>query len=292
MSKRVFVSVTRDRNLTSNHLAFKRALMAKISAAGLEPQEFLESGLAGNLTWSFENVDRVMRRCLGAVIVGFSRWEFGKAKFVNDYSHYEGAVAITLGLPLLTLAEHGVEQRGILNVAGGRAIASMPKGGGSPDWLESPEFTKRWEAWLGEMEERKDVFLGYCSKSKAVANAIQLLLQKHKASVLNWAMDFRAGHTILSEIEQARARCRCGIFLFSEDDPLEGVEGGAAPRDNVVFEAGYFMSAKGSERCLIIQAGKAKIPADVGGMIYLPLGTDGDVDAIEGRLAAFLETNL
>ena len=105
-------------------------------------------------------------------------------------------------------------------------------------------------------------------------------------------MDFHAGGTILGEIERARARCSCGIFLFSEDDPLEGREGAAAPRDNVVFEAGYFMSAKGPPRCLIIRAGKAKMPADVGGTIYLPLAKDGDVNSIEGRLFAFLDDNI
>lgn len=291
MSKRVFISATKDHNLTSGRRAFKHALTAKIGAAGFEPQEFLEAGLAGNLIWNFQNVDQVMRRCIGAVVVGFSRWEFGKAKFVNEYTHYEGAVAITHGLPLLTIAERGVEKRGILKEGGGKAIASMPKDA-SPEWLESPEFTTRWDAWLGEMEQRRDVFLGYCSKSKAVANEIQLLLQKHKASVLDWAMDFRAGSTILTEIEQARARCTCGIFLFSEDDPQVGVDDGAAPRDNVVFEAGFFMSSKGPGRCLIIRAGKAKIPADVGGTIYLPLGKDENVNAIEGQLAAFLAANL
>lgn len=105
-------------------------------------------------------------------------------------------------------------------------------------------------------------------------------------------MDFRAGVSILSEIEAARAQCSCGIFLFSEDDPLEGVGGGAAPRDNVVFEAGYFMSSKGADRCLIVREGNAKMPADVGGAIYLHLNKGGDVAAIEGRLISFLEKNL
>src|SRR6266571_6773399 len=137
--RRIFVSVTKDHNLSSGHQAFKHALMTKIRGAGLEPQEFLESGLSGNVTWTFDNVEQVMRRCTGAVIVGLSRWSFGKAKFINDYSHYEGAVAITHGVPLLTIAERGVEKRGILNEAGGRAIAWMPKDA-SPEWLESSEF--------------------------------------------------------------------------------------------------------------------------------------------------------
>ena len=80
--------------------------------------------------------------------------------------------------------------------------------------------------------------------------------------------------------------------MFSEDDPLEGTEGGAAPRDNVVFEAGYFMSSKGSERCLIVRRGEAKMPADVGGAIYVHLANDAGVASIKGRLKDFLTKNL
>jgi predicted nucleotide-binding protein len=105
-------------------------------------------------------------------------------------------------------------------------------------------------------------------------------------------MDFRAGVSILNEISEASARCSAGIFLFSENDPVEGKDAGAAPRDNVVFEAGYFMSSKGPDRCLIIRQGSAKMPADLGGSIYLHLKDAGDIASIEGRLARFLDENL
>jgi predicted nucleotide-binding protein len=82
------------------------------------------------------------------------------------------------------------------------------------------------------------------------------------------------------------------VFLFSEDDPLEGISGAAAPRDNVVFEAGYFMSSKGPERCLIIGHGDAKMPADLGGAIYVHWPEMNDVTSIEGRLSDFLTKNL
>jgi predicted nucleotide-binding protein len=89
-------------------------------------------------------------------------------------------------------------------------------------------------------------------------------------SVDDYATDFKAGASILQGIETSRSRCTCGIFLFGENDPLEGdTAGGAAPRDNVVFEAGYFMSAKGAEGCLIVRQGSAKMPADLGGSIYV-----------------------
>src|SRR5262249_19398090 len=102
----------------------------------------------------------------------------------------------------------------------------------------------------------------------------------------------RAGGSILSEIENARAACSCGVFLFSEDDPLEGTPGVAAPRDNVVFEAGYFMSSKGPEKCLIIRPGGAKRPAGGRGGLYVYLSKGADVSSIEGRLSSFVAQNL
>ena len=45
----------------------------------------------------------------------------------------------------------------------------------------------------------------------------------------------------------------------------------AVPRDNVVFEAGYFTSAKGKDHVLIIRETGAKMPADLGGDIFASL---------------------
>ena len=295
MKKRIFISATANKVLDDRRRSLKAAIIGKVIEAGFEPQEFFESGAAENLAWSFENVDRVMQHCVGAVICGFPRWSIpaanGEIRLISDYSHYEGAVAITYGLPVLTLVERGVEDRGVVWTGGGKAVAFVPEDAVA-GWVSDPEFTKRFNAWLQEVNARRDVFLGYCSKSAGVAAQIQLLLVKHGATVRNWAVDFRMGSSILNEIEKARAACTCGVFLFSEDDPLEDKTGGAAPRDNVVFEAGYFMSSKGPERTLIIRHGEAKMPADLGGAIYVHLPKTTDVSAIEGRLSDFLSLNL
>lgn len=295
MKKRVFVSATTNKRLDERRRLLKGAVLTKIREAGYEPQEFWESGIPENLAWCFENVDRVMRQCVGAVVFGFPRWTISESSYetrlVGEYNHYEGAVALTHGLPVLLLKEEGVEDRGVVWNGGGRTITYVPENADAK-WVDDADFTKRFNSWLRELGARKDVFLGYCSKSAGTAAQIQLLLEKQKASVLNWAMDFRAGGSILSEIENARAACSCGVFLFSEDDPLEGTPGGAAPRDNVVFEAGYFMSSKGPDRCLIIRHGEAKMPADVGGAIYVHLAKTADVSSIEGRLNDFLARNL
>jgi hypothetical protein len=295
IERRVFLSVTNNRSLDERRREIKAAIIKKIRAAGYSPQEFFETGIVADLAWSFDNVDRVMRQCVGTVVIGFPRWivsnDRAASRLLSEYNHYEGAVAVTLGLPLMIIAEEDVENRGIAWTGGGRAITHLPNDATS-DWVDSSEFTRRFDAWTQALISQKDVFLGYCSTSTGTAAQIQLWLERHGATVLNWAMDFRSGESILNELEAARTACTCGIFLFSEDDHPEGVPGGAVPRDNVVFEAGHFICSKGASRCLIIREGNTKIPADLGGTIYVPLSKTGGVAAIEGRLAQFLETNL
>ena len=274
MERRVFVSATSNQSLDQRRRQVKDAIIDKIRNAGYVPQEFWEIGLAADRPWTFDNVDYVMRQCVGAIVIAFPRWAMSDdsqtVRLVGEYHHFDGAVALTLGLPMMIIAEEGVESRAIVWPGGGRMITRLPEDATS-SWVESEEFTKRFGAWCQNLAARKDVFLGYCSKSIGIAAQIQLLLERQGASVLNWAMDFRFGVSILEELEAARETCSCGIFIFSEDDPLEGTPGGAAPRDNVVFEAGHFIASKGISHCLIIREGNAKMPADLGGSIYLPL---------------------
>jgi hypothetical protein len=293
MERRIYVSATTDQSLDERRRQVKAAIVRKICEAGYQPQQFWEMGRAANLAWNFDNVDRIMRECIGCIVIGFPRWvmsDQGQAiRLAGEYHHYEGAVAVTLGLPMMILAEDGVEDRGILWRGGGRAITRLPSDA-TQEWLDGSEFGAKFAAWLQVLASRKDIFLGYCSKSAGTAAQVQLLLQQHGATVHNWAMDFRTGSSILDELEAARATCTCGVFIFSEDDPLEDASGGAAPRDNVVFEAGYFISSKGASRCLIIRENEAKMPADLGGSIYISLDRKAGVSAIEGKLIRFLES--
>jgi predicted nucleotide-binding protein len=95
--------------------------------------------------------------------------------------------------------------------------------------------------------------------------------------VLDWATAFRPGRTIMEEVKRAPTVSRCGLFLFTADDPVEGSQTATAiPRDNVLLEAGYFMSAAGGSRTLMVREVGTKMPADLGGIIYL---TVSDRDA-------------
>jgi len=288
---KVLVSAPKLKNLSPEQQRFLGEVNKKVSRAGLQTVDMDEA-------LRLEDQAREIRKLQGVIVVAFRQWQgqrlVGKrdeAIFPTEFNHLHIAIAAAARRPLLILKDKSVSERGALKPSlGCRTVKFHSRL--DPTWLEGSDFDKQFQLWLGEVKSQCDVFLGYCSKSAGTAAQIQIRLQRLGATVVNWAMDFRAGTSILSEIESARTRCTSGIFLFTEDDPLEGPNGEAAPRDNVVFEAGYFMSAKGAERCLIIREGRAKMPADLGGAIYVHLEKGGDVTTIEGRLANFLKENV
>lgn len=232
------------------------------------------------------------------MILAFVRVEFdlqggARLSIPSEYNHYEGALAIANDLPMLVVAEEGIPNRGIVWQGGGLLINSLPSGSDA-SWVENPKFKKQFQLWVDKVRSKPRVFLGYCSKAKSPADALTLYLEHTLGvSVRNYALDFIAGGTILDEIEKSARICTCGIFLFTNDDPLEGTNPlQAVPRDNVVFEAGFFMHAKGRERTLIIREEGAKMPADVGESVYLPLKDRNDISTLHLQLSKFLEDRL
>jgi predicted nucleotide-binding protein len=87
------------------------------------------------------------------------------------------------------------------------------------------------------------------------------------------------------------------VFLFTKDDELEAPAKGKAsvdaiPRDNVLLEAGYFTQALGKQRVVIIREKGAKMPADLGGIIYLSLEKRDQLLGIKRDLRNFLQEAL
>jgi predicted nucleotide-binding protein len=163
--------------------------------------------------------------------------------------------------------------RGILNQGGNLFIVQIPMRDWA-SWVGGNQLLKYpvFQTWEERIRNRKDLFLGYCSKANPLANNLKSYLIDPGFSILDWATDFRPDRTIMEEVVRAAGCCRCGLFLFTADDPIEGSQTATAiPRDNVVLEAGYFMSARGSSRVVIVREKGTKMPADLGGIIYLSI---------------------
>jgi hypothetical protein len=295
--RRVFVSFQNPDKLDDRRLAIQDEIIDRVEKLGLQPEMFFQQGTAAAIPWSLPNAIEVMRRCVGAVVLGFHKWtvtepDGTEQRFTSEYAQVEGAIATALRLPLFLVVEKGLVDRAITWTGAGHPLLFMPRDA-TTAWLETDAFRHRFEVWSDQIRERSDVFLGYSSKARSTAQAVHLFLtERLDLRVRNWEIDFSAAGIILDEIETAARLCSGGIFLFTKDDALEGSEMRAAPRDNVVFEAGYFAAAKGRDRVLIIREEGAKMPADLGGNIYLSLSNRDDIRPIESAIRDFVERRL
>lgn len=297
ITRRVYVSVPGDPHLRDEQKALKWAIINRIKEHGYIPEMFFSPqkppGLTTNRPWNGDNVYAVARRCVGAVILGLRRWRLAERQFATEYCHYEGAVAYTLGLPLLIVAEQGIEPRVLFSREFGYVTWISPDKGLSG--LDDDEFNANWAGWKNEVDHRRDVFLGYCSSSAGPANNIRGYLKSEvEATVLDWKSGFVSGSTIIDQVANAARRCSAGVFLFTRDDklPTEQEPDQVAPRDNVVFEAGYFAHAKGNDRVLIIRERGAKMPTDLGGLVYVTLEDRANIEPIKEDIRRFLQLRL
>jgi hypothetical protein len=241
---------------------------------------------------------RLTRTCLEVpyqVYDGIKMVETKSVLLPTPYNHLEGALAISHQLPLLILVEENMERAGIF--ASGIKPATIPADA-DEKWIDSPQFCGHFAAWAEAVEERRDVFLGYCSKADSAAVSIRNYLEDKGFTVLDWSRDFKkAGAGILEEIERAAGRCRCAVFFLTKDDEIEKRARGKAsfeaiPRDNVLLEAGYFTQARGKERVAIVRERGAKMPADLGGIIYVPMEGRKKLLPVKQRLVDFLKDAL
>jgi hypothetical protein len=298
ITRRIYVSLPADPWLPDNLNELKWGIVEEIEKLGYTPEIFTNPrgrpGLASAKAWNPRDADLIARRCAGAALLGMPRWTFQdklgeEALLPTEFNHYEGALARTLGLPTLVLVQKNVRRRVVFDMSFGGFVGEFDPDA-TVEWLHTDKFRVPFNYWKDLLDERRDVFLAYAGASQATAVAIKRFLLSIGASVLDWQTDFIPGRTILDQIEQAAARALGGIFLFTKDDDLidHGQADKAVPRDNVVFEAGYFVGLKGKHNVLIIRELGSKMPADLGGDIYASLANKADVAPIERTLTAFM----
>jgi hypothetical protein len=298
ITRRIYISLPADPWLPANLNDLKWGIVEEVEKLGYIPEIFTnrkgKPGLASARAWNARDADEVARRCIGAVVLGMARWAFRDGNgdpvlLPTEFNHYEGALARTLRLPTMVLVQRDVLRRVVFDSSFAGYVGQF-----GPDanlqWLHTDEFRVPFGYWKVALSEWRDVFFGYSGASARIAAEIKRYLQSLGVSVLDWQTDFIPGRTILDQIQRAAERTRGGIFLFTKDDDLADHNQAdvAVPRDNVVFEAGYFIGLKGKGSVLIIRESGSKMPADLGGDIYATMPDRNDTSGIERTLAAFV----
>jgi hypothetical protein len=139
------------------------------------------------------------------------------------------------------------------------------------------------------------IFLGSSGKQAALLEAITLGLED-VADVEPWTTTFNPGRSTLDRLVELSQEVDFAAFVFAQDDWTTtdaAPSGEAAPRDNVVFEAGLFGGALGIRRTFILHANGSKLPTDLLGLTsvrYDPAAGAEEVRAINEQLRKAIET--
>ena len=147
--------------------------------------------------------------------------------------------------------------------------------------------------------DKPRIFLGSSGKQQKVLQALTKGLEDC-ALVEPWTTTFNPGTTTLERLVELTRQVEFAAFVFAQDDwtaagvaaPDPATSGQAAPRDNVVFEAGLFGGVLGMRRTFILHAKGAKLPTDLLGLTCVRYDATGaaEMKAICQTLRKAIET--
>ncbi|SEO46202.1 Cyclic nucleotide-binding domain-containing protein [Luteibacter sp. UNC138MFCol5.1] len=127
--------------------------------------------------------------------------------------------------------------------------------------------------YVNPTNRRPRVFIISSLEGKEIANAIQQGLEYEDIAVEAWDDHniFPPGAYVLETLEKEVASADFGIAIVSPDDLVRARDRvQPAPRDNVIFELGFFVSRLGRHRTLLLTprgAPDTKIPSDYKGIV-------------------------
>jgi predicted nucleotide-binding protein len=117
---------------------------------------------------------------------------------------------------------------------------------------------------------RPKVFIGSSSEGEDVARAIQQELGKHCEPVIWDQNPYDPSARVTEELLKVGIEFDFAVLVLTADDLVKkrDVEG-YAPRDNVIFELGFFMGCIGCERTFMIYPEDASLalPSDIHGLL-------------------------
>ena len=293
ITRRIYVSMPADRWLPDNLNALKWGVVDEIEKLGYTPEVFTnprgKPGLASAKTWSPSDADDIARRCAGAAILGMPRWRF----------HDEEGHPVLLPTEVQPLRRGARAHARASHLRPGPARRAAPgrlrpttsaaTSGSSrprPTSTGSIPTSSSSRSATGRRSSRNGVTSssGYCSSSAATAAAHQAVPQEPGSTRPGLADRLHSRpDDPRSDRAGRRAVHRRDLPVHQGRRPRRAARPAVSARDNVVFEAGYFIGLKGKRNVLIVREAGSKMPADLGGDIYASLPDKADIRRSSGR---------
>ncbi len=164
-----------------------------------------------------------------------------------------------------------------------------------------PDIWKRMAVVLsGRLEQRNAlinrvnlkprVFIICSKEALPIAKCLQLGLEYDNCDVLLWSDEeiFEPGQYPLESLEAEVAKADFGIVLAEPDDLRRSRhKQHHVPRDNVIFELGFFMSRLGRARTLLLipRNKDVELPSDFKGLTPIPYTAEGVATQLSRSLA-------
>jgi len=143
------------------------------------------------------------------------------------------------------------------------------------------------------MNRQPRVFIGSSSEGKAIADAIQVGMDRD-AEVTVWDQGaFGLSKGTLENLVELPEDFDFAVLVLTPDDLVQK-RGSArnSPRDNVLFELGFFMGALGRERTFMVYSrdDPPELPSDLAGITAATFGqrSDGNLQAAVGAVCTQL----
>lgn len=118
-----------------------------------------------------------------------------------------------------------------------------------------------------------EIFIGSSSEALRIARAVERAMKRSLLVPHLWATDvFKLSSTAIEDLVNESASCDFAVIVLAADDlTISRGRRRPSPRDNAIFEVGFFMGAIGRERTFLMtpRGAKLKIPTDIAGINYV-----------------------
>lgn len=148
-----------------------------------------------------------------------------------------------------------------------------------------------------EPGHRSRIFIGSSSEGLSVAESIQLGLDEAAECTVWNQSAFDPSRTTIESLVDISREFDCAVLVLTPDDMV--VKRGsatAAPRDNIIFEAGLFTGTLGRARTFLVYCRDAKIalPSDLAGVTAATYSarSDGNLHAALGPVCTRIKRAL